>query len=142
MNSDEYWKMLVERVYHQQEELVGIEETYYRLSCIYGETMVDGIQSYFERRVQEYQKDMTTLVDHGFKPVADEYANAKSIMFGQNDLTPESVDEFYDRMCEDEDLDNRIDQQLGPVYDRLIEQLEDLNEYIYQFGIKHQLYSE
>ncbi|QDU03297.1 hypothetical protein V6x_30090 [Gimesia chilikensis] len=142
MDSDEYWKSLVERVYHQHETLVGVEETYYRLSCIYGETMVDGVQSYFERRVQEYQKDMTSLVEHGFQPIADEYNAAKSIMFGPDDLTTESVDELIDRMCEDEDLDSRIDQQLGPVYDRLTEQLEDLNEYIYQFGIRHQLYLE
>lgn len=127
MDFYEYWKLLVVRVFHEQEVLVGVEDIFYRLSCIYGETMVDGIQSYFERRVDEYKKDRTVLREHGFGNIADEFEVAKLIMFGEGELTPEGVEQVFDQYYQDEKLEDRIDQQLGPTYDRLIEQLDVLN---------------
>lgn len=142
MEHDEYWKSLVERVYQQHEILAGVEDLYFRFSCIYGETMVDGIQSYFERRVEEYEKDLAALREHGFGDIADGYEIAKSTMFGKGELTPGCAAHYFDRLYQDEELEALVDQQLSPIYERLIEQLEVLNEYKYQLGIRFKLFSE
>ena len=70
MDYDEYWHGLVDRVYREQAELHGDEERFYRLSCIYGETMVDGIEAYFERRFGEFPADMDALRSAGFGELA------------------------------------------------------------------------
>ena len=44
MDFDSYWKDLTHRVHQEKAVLTGPEELVYRLTCIYGETMVDGVE--------------------------------------------------------------------------------------------------
>ncbi len=64
MNFDSYWKDLIHRVYRQKAALHGPEDVLYRLTCIYGETMVDGVEAYFERRYDEFERGMSASVTY------------------------------------------------------------------------------
>jgi hypothetical protein len=70
---DAYWTQIVKRVYEDHEALCGKEELFYRWSCIFGETMVDGIEAYFERRFDQFDADMSALRVAGFPHVAYKY---------------------------------------------------------------------
>ncbi|QDU11193.1 hypothetical protein [Gimesia aquarii] len=142
MKYDEYWDTLVNRVYQQNEILTGVEETFYRFACIYGENMVDGIQSYFERRIQEYPKDLAALQEHGFSKIAETLQEAKTILFGQVEITSELVDQIFDEMYEDESLSDRIDQELSSTYDALIFELEVLYDFNIKLGVENELFTE
>lgn len=142
MNFDSYWKILVHRVYRGGEVLTGPEETVYRLTCIYGETMVDGIESYFERRFSEYEKDMVLLADSGFGDIAADFSEAKNLMFGMAPLSESVVMPVIDRLLDEKHEDRAILDALGAVYDRLIARLPRVLVYRDTYARERQLYEE
>jgi hypothetical protein len=82
MNFDDYWRSLVKKVHDEQIQLQGDEEQFWRLSCIYGKSMVDGIEAYFDRRFDEFEADMQALRQAGFGELASEYEAVRILMFG------------------------------------------------------------
>lgn len=81
MDFEEYWSDLVDRAGEFGEGLDGVEERVFRLTCIYGETMVDGIESYFARRWSQVDADARALRETGFPDVAAEFAAARRLIF-------------------------------------------------------------
>lgn len=142
MDFDTYWKNLLDRVYKQKEVLTGPEEQLYRLTCIYGETMVDGVEAYFERRYAEFQADMDTLVDHGFTDVAADFLKAREVMFGNVTLTEESVVPIISRLLKEGEEDQPILKEINRIYDRLITRLPDVLDVRDRIGVENGLFEE
>jgi hypothetical protein len=135
MNFDEYWHDLVNRVFHKQAKLQGGEERFYRLSCIYGETMVDGIESYFERRFAEFVADMDALRTAGFAELASEYERARELLFGSAPLDRETVETITLRLLHETEESSPVLREIGNIYGRVIPLLEQLAAYKYAYGL-------
>jgi hypothetical protein len=142
MDFDEYWRRLVDRVYSERAELRGDEERFYRLSCIYGETMVDGIEAYFERRFGEFAADMVALRSAGFGGLASEYEHARALMFGAAPLERKNVEAAVTRLLDEGEEVAPVLAELDKVYDRIIPQLESLADYRYSFGLASGLFGD
>ena len=142
MESDAYWKNLIDRVYSQHEKLQGDEDLFYRLSCIYGETMVDGIESYFERRFDEYEMDMRTLTQCGFANIAADFGEARNVIFGDAPLEEALVKRIIVKLLDEDPAVSPTLNTLQVIYDRLIQTLEDLADYKYKFGLERGFYEE
>lgn len=141
MDFDRYWEQLIHRVYEKNEVLKGPEELVYRLTCIYGETMVDGIEAYFERRHDEYDRDMMTLKDHGHTQIAEEFAQAREVMLGDAPLTAETIEPIVTQLLEEGDDVQEQLQQLRIIYERLIEQLPSLLSTRDEIGVRNGLFT-
>lgn len=128
MDFDTYWTDLVDRVYHRKEVLRGSDELVYRLTSIYGETMVDGIEAYFERRCDEYDRDMAVLKEHGFAEIADDFDKARRVMFGDAPLNESTITPVLDRLLDEDETLEPMQREIDEIYDRLIERLPDLLE--------------
>jgi len=142
MNFDQYWQQLVGRVYRDHAILQGDEERFYRLSCIYGETMVDGIESYFERRYDEFAADMKALRSAGFGELAAEFELASKLLFGSATLDGKTVEATMKRVLDETEGPEHVLKKIGKIYDRIIPQLEQLADYKYSFGLEVGLFSE
>ena len=142
MDFNEYWLSLVNRVYREQAELKGDEERFYRLCCIYGETAVDGIESYFERRFDEFVADMDALHREGFGKLASEFELARKLLFGSTPLDSESVEATIMRLSDEEEESAPVLAELSKMYDQIIPQLEQLADYKYSFGLVVGLFRE
>ena len=140
MDFDSYWKDLIDRVYHRKEELRGADELVYRLTSIYGETMVDGIEAYFERRCDEYERDMATLQEHGFADIAADFAKAQRVLLGDTPLTQETIEEIVDRLLSEDEVLVSVSEQISVIYDRLIPRLPDLLDRRDEIGVAHGLF--
>lgn len=137
---DTYWRSLVHRVHHKKEVLGGAEALFYRLAYVYGETLVDGIEAYFECRFDEFEKDMAALVQCGFADLASDFREARQVIFGNAPLDAETVRQVTDRLLQEGAEVMPILEKIGVIYDRLIARLPDLAEYKYQFGIREGFY--
>ena len=135
MDFDKYWESLVNRVYREQAVLQGDEERFYRLSCIYGETMVNGIESYFERRFDEFAADMDALRSSGFGELASEFDLARQLMFGAAPLDRGTVEATVTRLLDETVESEPILEGLNKIYKRIIPLLEGLADYKYSMGI-------
>lgn len=140
MTFDEYWTRLINRVYQQQEVLVGAEEQLYRLTCIHGETMVDGIEAYFERRWQEFDADMEALRAAGCEDLADDYRAARQAMFGDQPLNEELVLGVVDQLLEESAEVQPQLARLDEIYQRLIAGDQRLMEYRDRLRVTHGLF--
>lgn len=138
----ELWKSLVHRVYQGGEVLTGAEETVYRLTCIYGETMVDGVEAYFERRFREYDRDMVLLTGCGFGDIASDFSEARNLLFGTATLSETIVRAVTHRLLDEKDEDRVTLAALGAIYDRLISRLPDVLAYRDRYARERQLYEE
>lgn len=137
MEFDVYWNNLIRRVYDEKVALNGPEELVYRLTCIYGETMVDGVEAYFERRYDEYDEDIAALNENGFSDIAADFEVARQIMFGDTPLTEAAIAPVLNRLLEeDEELTTEM-QQIGLVYDRLTKRLPELLNRRDEIGIEN-----
>jgi hypothetical protein len=141
MDFDTYWKLLVDRVHRQKEVLCGPDELVYRLTCIYGETMVDGIEAYFERRFDEYDRDIEVLTDHGFSDIAADFDQARIIMFGDAPLNEATIAPVIDRLLDEDDSTENERRQIGVIYDCLIERLPELLERRDEIGVANGLFT-
>ena len=141
MDFDQYWKNLIHRVHRQRAVLVGNEEVFFRLSCIYGETMVDGIESYFERRFDEFAPDMIALRNVGFGELASEFELARRLLFGSAPLDRKTV-EARIMLLDETEQSTPILAEIDKIYDRIIPQLEELADYKHSFGLKAALFSD
>jgi hypothetical protein len=139
---DAYWTQLVQRVYERHEVLSGKEELFYRWSCIYGETMVDGIEDYFERRFDQFDADMAALRVAGFPDVATEFERARRLIFGDHPLDATFVEATIGKLADESEEVQPTLAQIDVIYRRLIPRLESLAEYKYKFGLRENLYSE
>jgi hypothetical protein len=142
MDFDTYWKNLIDRVYHQHEKLQGDEDLFYRLSCIYGETMVDGIEAYFERRFDEYEMDMKALTQCGFANIAADFSEARNVMFGDAPLEESLVKRIYVKLLDEDPSMSLTLNTLDVVYERMVQTMDDLDDYKYQFGLERGFYEE
>lgn len=140
MNFDEYWHRLVHRVHTGKEVLRGNEEVFYRLSCIYGETMVDGIEAYFDQRFAEFDADMDDLRATGFSDVASDFRHARTLMFGDALLDEQTVQHIIFKLLEETEETRPVLDELDKIYRRLIPRLEALADYKYEFGVREKLY--
>lgn len=137
MGFDTYWKNLIDRVYNQQETLRGAEELVYRLTAIYGETMVDGIEAYFELRCDEYERDIAALNENGFGEIAADFVEARRVLFGNLPLTEEAINPVLDRLWRE-----GRSEQINVIYDRLIERLPELLDRRDEIGVANGLFEE
>jgi len=137
---EEYWKNLVDRVYHRHEILQDKEERFYRLSCIYGETMVDGIEAYFDRRFAEFDADMQALCSVGFLDVATLFQKARSIIFANANLEQHLVEAIISGLLDETDETKSIRDRLDEVYEHLIPCLEQMAHHKYQIGLEEGFY--
>ncbi|HIK15691.1 MAG TPA: hypothetical protein IGS53_10465 [Leptolyngbyaceae cyanobacterium M33_DOE_097] len=135
MDYDEYWHSLVLRVCDEQEKLYGDEDRFYRLSCIYGETIVDGIEAYFERRFDEIEKDMAALRNSGFNELASEFDLARELLFGSAPLNRKNLEVVIQKLMDATEDVEAIQIEIGKIYDRVIPQLDRLADYKYSFGL-------
>lgn len=140
MDFDTYWKSLVGRVYQQKELLTGPEERLYRLTCIYGETMVDGVEAYFDRRHAEFPADMDALIEHGFADIAADFRQAREVMFGDIELTDVSVLPIICRLLDEDEADQPILEEINRIYDRLITRLPDVIDVRDKIGVENGLF--
>jgi hypothetical protein len=120
MDFDTYWSDLVDRVYNRQETLAGPEELLYRLTCIYGETVVDGLEAYFDRRYAEFDKDMTALCEQGFEEISSDFREARRVMFGSMPLTKASVTPVILELLDEDEAVMPLLAKVNEIYDRLI----------------------
>lgn len=141
MNQEDYWKNLVDRVYQDHEVLEGNEKDFYRLSFIYGETMVDGIEAYFERCFNEFEFDINLLQRIGFGQLASEFESARILLFGTEPLSRKIVETTVENLYE-KNASKIILEKLDEIYERIIPQLEQLADYRNSFGLKEKLYQE
>lgn len=141
MTFEEYWPSLVDRVFRRHEKLVGPEELVFRLTCIYGETMVDGLESYFERRSNEYELDQVSLIGNGLGDVAAEFQQARRLMFGDQPLTESIVSPVIERLLLECDSDRDLVAQIDLRYERLIELLPQVIDRRNEIGIIHSLFT-
>ncbi|MCA8988875.1 MAG: hypothetical protein KDA78_14595 [Planctomycetaceae bacterium] len=140
MDFETYWRNLIHRVYVEQEELRGPEERLYRLSCIYGETMVDGVEAYFERRFDEYDSDIAALNESGFQHIAADFAEARNVMFGESPLMKDLIDPVVCSLLnEDKSVANEM-EKIATIYSRLIDSLPDLLDCRDRIGLENQLF--
>jgi hypothetical protein len=140
MNFDNYWLSLIERVYTERSELNGVEERFYRLSCICGENWVGGIFGYFMQRFHEFEADIVTLRDIGFSNLASELELARKLLFGAAKLDSETV---YAKIMRDpeEDFIENYDQVLE-IMDRISPYLDQVHDYRYSLGLDAGLFYE
>lgn len=141
MDFDTYWKRLVNRVYRQKEVLCGSDELVYRLTSIYGETMVDGIEAYFERRFDQYDRDIAVLIDNGFSDIAADFDQARIIMFGNSPLNEATITPVVDRFLDEDESTENERRQIGVIYDRLIERLPELLDRRDEIGVDNGLFT-
>ena len=142
MNPETYWRQVVHRVYDQHEILRGKEELFYRWTCIYGETMVDGIEAYFERRFGDFIADMEALHVAGFDDLVSDYKQVRKLMFGDSPLDEAVVEtRVKELLDESEEVQSLLDE-INKIYRRVIPRLEELATYKYDFGIREGLYAE
>jgi hypothetical protein len=139
---DRYWAQLVERVYGKHEVLTGAEELFYRWSCILGETMVDGIEAYFERRFDQFETDMESLHTAGFPDVAADFERARKLIFGASRLDRMTVEAIITKLYDESEEVRPILAEIDSIYRRLIPRLNSLAEYKYAYGLGGNLYSE
>lgn len=140
MDFETYWNNLIRRVYDDKAELRGPEERLYRLTCIYGETMVDGIEAYFERRFDEYERDMAALTENGFSDIVADFAEARKVMFGDAPLTEDTIEPVLNSLLhEDESLATEM-QRIASIYSRLIDRLPDLLDCRDMIGVNNGLF--
>lgn len=140
MNFDDYWKNLIIRVYRNKEKLEGNEEIFCRLSCIYGETIVDGIEAYFERRFDDFEADMNTLREANFSDLASEFEAARKILFGTEPLNRENIEKIISTILKNTEATQSISSEINKIYDRIIPQLEKVADYKHSFGLKSGLF--
>ena len=140
MDFDQYWQSLIHRVYRQRAVLVGNEELFYRLSCIYGETMVDGIEAYFDRRFDQFAADMIAVRNAGFGDLASEFEHARQLLFGSAPLDRKTVEASLRRLDETEGSSSTL-AEIDKIYDRIIPQLEQLADYKHSLGLKAGLFT-
>ncbi len=139
MDFDEYWHQLVDRE-DRGEVLSDAEDRFFRLSCIYGETMVDGIEAYFERRWAEYPADMAILRECGFSDIAESLDAVRRLIFGDSALDEETVNGRIDLLLDETDEVRPILIEIDKIYQQLIPRLEALNDGNYQFGLEQGFY--
>jgi hypothetical protein len=154
LNFDTYWEKLIGKVYvsntgvlnqNYLNELSPNDLIFYQLTCIRGETMVDGVEAYFERRFDEFESDMNLLKTVGFQDLAEKYFQVKKIMFGENEMKKEFIENFFDKyyslLCEDENYragwENEIDKLSLEIMDIIMERFDD---YRMEFGIENELF--
>jgi hypothetical protein len=142
MNPETYWRQVVHRVYDQHEILHGKEELFYRWSCIYGETMVDGIEAYFERRFTEFEADMAALRLAGFDDIASEFQKTRTLMFGNSALGETAVENRITELMTESEEVQPVLAEIDKIYRRVIPRLEELAKYKYEYGLREHLYSE
>lgn len=140
MDFDTYWKNLIRRVYDEQVVLRGAEERLYRLTCIYGETMVDGLEAYFERRFDEYESDMAALHEHGFSDIAADFAKAREVMFGDSPLTEDNIVPVLNSLLNEDESPATEIQQIAGIYSRLIERLPEVLDCRDKIGVDNGLF--
>jgi hypothetical protein len=142
MDFDTYWTDLVDRVYHRKEVLRGSDELVYRLTCIYGETMVDGIEAYFERRGDEYDRDMAVLMEQGFADISDNFREARRVMFGDSPLNESTITPVLERLLDEDETLEPMQREIDEIYDRLIERLPKVLERRDEIGVANGLFTE
>jgi hypothetical protein len=142
MNFEEYWGSLVNRVHVGREELRGDEERFLRLSCIYGETAVDGIEAYFGRRFDEFDADMAALRGAGLSELASEFERARKLLFGSAPLGRETVEATTVRLLDETEESKPVLVEIGKIYQRVIPQLDLLADYKYSFGLAAGLFDD
>jgi hypothetical protein len=142
MNSEEYWSNLIHRVFREGAELRGDEERFYRLSCIYGETMVDGIEAYFERRFDEFPGDMDALRSAGFNELASDFERARQVLFGSAPLDRGTVEAVTLRLLDEAEESEPTLAEISKIYGRVIPQLEQLADHKYSLGLAAGLYHD
>jgi hypothetical protein len=140
MDFDDYWENLINRVYHKRERLIGNEDIFYRLSCIYGENMVDGIESYFERRCDEFTADMEALRKSGFDELVFEFECARNLLFDSKPLNRKIVEPIILKLLDETEESEPVIKEIGKIYDRIIPQLQILSDYNYSFGLEKGLF--
>ena len=142
MNFDEYWQRLVDRVHHHHETLRGKEEVFYRLSCIIGETFVDGMEAYFERRFEQFDADMDALCAAGFSDVASDFRSASLLMFGESPLTKNNVEKVVQTLLDETAEARPILHEIERIYRRVIPRLGAVADYRDRFGQSAGFYTE
>ena len=138
---DRYWAQLVDRVIGKHEVLSGAEELFYRWSCIYGETMVDGIEAYFERRFDQFKADMESLNTAGFADIAADFERARRLIFGACQLDRMTVEATITKLLDESEEVRPILAEIDNIYRRLIPRLNSLAEYKYAWGLSKNFYS-
>lgn len=140
MDFDAYWKRLVDRVYKEKEELTGPDAVFYRLTSIRGETMVGGMESYFERRHEEFEADMQLLEELGFSDLAKDFRDARTVMFGNKALSREEMEEIHMQFLEEDPSLEAAQNQINAIYRRVIEKIDALDDYRMDYGVKNGLF--
>jgi hypothetical protein len=147
LSLDDYWKKLVVKIHNTKEELPSTDLTFYRLTSIRGEMMVDGPIAYFQRRFDEFENDMNLLKEIGFQDLAEEYLKIKKIMFGEKNLNVETITEFDDRYYSDEEAAadfpamDQLEKEISPSYDKIVNIIKErFEDYRIKFGIKNGLF--
>lgn len=104
--------------------------------------MVDGIESYFERRFDYFTLDMTALRKTGFDDLAFEFESARHLLFGYAPLTPEIVEPVMLKILNETVDSEPLVKEISKIYTRIIPQLEILADYKYSFGLEKGLFRE
>ena len=102
--------------------------------------MVDGLESYFERRFEEFDLDMEALASSGFHDVRLDYLEAKNLLFGVSALTEPTVTAVVTRLLEEKKEDRELLASLDVVYDQLIARLPEVAVFRDRFGVESGFY--
>ena len=135
MNYDGYWRQLVDRVHRRKEVLQGDEAVFHRLTSIRGETYVGGIQTYFDERFAEFEKDMAALEVVGLHATAAVYRRARTLLYGDAPLTEATVYAYLER--DDPGWEPPGLAELQADLLPLLDELEDVRD---AFGLKAGFY--
>ena len=144
---DEYWEKILKKIDSTKEELSRNDLIFYQLTCIRGETMVDGPVAYFQRRFDEFENDMNLLKEIGFQDLAEKYLEIKKIIFGEKLLNTEALDEFDEKFYSDDEEKadfpaiEQLEKEISPIYDEIIDIIDKrFDDFRMEFGIKNGLF--
>jgi hypothetical protein len=135
---DTFWERLVKARY-AGEALTPAEQAFYDLSIVAGEMFSGGFAGYFERDFQHYDRQMDTLHAHGFADVVEKIARGRSLLFGEQPLTQNTVDQGLSDYL-DLDDDDPLYQQIDDILEELYPRCEDIMEYRAEYGLHQGFY--
>lgn len=137
---DSYWEDLNRRVYKEKEELEGTERLFDRLSIIRGDLYTEGFDSYFQFQYDHFDEDQRYLEEHGFDVVAQALRDARTLLFGERELTHETIYDVLTELYDEEGEPNPLADQLQEMMDDVLPRLDEIQEFRDQLGLREGYY--
>lgn len=115
------------------------EQVFHDLTTVIGDLLRDGLDGYFSRNYTVFDRHLNTLREHGFADFANELERARLLLFGEEPLTRDVVDESLESYL-DADEAGEGNEVLEELLDGLWERCYAVGEYKDAFGMQQGFY--